>query len=78
MVVTIDIKNTNLSRVSIFSGGNIGGGGKVVGNGGGILEDVDSVITLTYKQRLIGFISCIILGAVVVGLVSLPYDSFYY
>lgn len=69
MVVTIDIKNTNLSRVSIFSGGSMGGGGKAAGNGGGILEDMDSVITLSYKQRLIGFLVCIILGAVIVGLV---------
>lgn len=40
MVVSIDIKNFNPSRVSIFSGVSQGGGGKSGGNGGGILEDV--------------------------------------
>lgn len=69
MVVTIDIKNTNLSRVSVFSGGGTGGGGKASGNGGGILEDMDSVITLSYKQRLIGFLVCLAAGALIVGLV---------
>jgi hypothetical protein len=41
MVVTIDIKNLNVSRASIFSGSNTGGK-KGPGNGGGILEDVPS------------------------------------
>lgn len=54
MVVTIDIKNINLSRVSVFSGQSTGGGGgkkkKTGGNGGGILEDVpQQVYTLTFK-----------------------------
>lgn len=74
MVVTIDIKNTNLSRVSVFSGGSTAGGGggsgnRKIGSGGGVLEDMDGYLTLSYKQRLIGFLCCLVAGALIIGLV---------
>lgn len=46
MVVTIDVGKLNLSRVSVFSGTSNGGGKKSSGNGGGILEDVETLVYL--------------------------------
>jgi hypothetical protein len=75
MVVTIDLKNVNFSKTSIFSSGGGARGGISKGNGGGILEDMDSYITLSYKQRIIGFLLCLIAGAIIVGL---SYVSLYF
>ncbi|PJF16490.1 hypothetical protein PSACC_03670 [Paramicrosporidium saccamoebae] len=47
MVVTIDIKNTNLSRVSIFSGGSTGGGGNR-GKDGGLFDDRKTILALVF------------------------------
>lgn len=74
MVVTIDIKDTNLSRISVFNtdsrGGASGGGLKRYGNGGGIFEDTeDGCISMSYKQRLYGFLICLVAGIVVFSLV---------
>ena len=74
MVVTVDIKDTNLSRISVFTrdsrGGASGGGLKRYGNGGGIFEDTeDGCMSMSYKQRLYGFLICLAAGAVVFGLV---------
>lgn len=39
--------------------------GKTTGNGGGILEDIDDACTLSWKQRLIGFSICAVIGVAI-------------
>lgn len=41
---------------------------ETVGNGGGVLEDVDAASTLSWKARLAGFIACFVVALVLVGL----------
>lgn len=53
------------SKVFDLEKGKAGGGGeKPVGNGGGVLEDMSDSCKLSWKQRLIGFVACAVVGVV--------------